>query len=281
MDQGSESPKYGPFADPYGQEREDGQSTERQSRDVWLARALREELRSPLLRAVLWTEHLLTDRRAAQRSETGIRRGPASIERELAGALTFIEDLLVVIRPSDGSGDDDTWLRSVVFRDLLRAALHGLEEEIEKAGIAVEHEVRPPDLTLVADPEWTLHAVDALLRVGVRCTGPGKSLSIGATGPDAAPTSGLAGTGWLAVALELSEAELPPGIDLDRLGDGRPWRWPGDSTGAIPLALAAAAQYAQLLEGTFDVTKVGPGTLRARLRLPTGREPERRPGWIP
>jgi len=281
VDQGSESPQNGSFADPYGQEQEDGQSTERQTRDVWLARALHEELRGPLLRAVLWTEHLLTDRRAAQRSKTNFRRGPASIERELAGALTFIEDLLVVIRPSDGSGDGETWLRSVVFRDLLRAALHGLEEEIEKAKILVEHEVKPHDLTLVADPEWTLHAVDALLRVGVRCTGPGEALSVRVTGPKAAATPGIAGTGWVAVALELSEAELPPGIDLDCLGDGRPWRWPGDSTGAIPLALAAAAQYAQLLEGTFDVTKVGPGTLRARLRLPTGREPERRRGWIP
>lgn len=258
-------------------------SADDRARDDWLARSLDRDVRAPLLRAVLWTEHLLADRPEPSSAEDDPRRrGQESVAREIVSALTRIEDLLSIVHPEGEADLESSWPRPIVVRDLVGAALRELDPEIQRRDLTIEVRVTPGDLHLVADPSWTLQAVEALFRAGVRSAPAGAVLVVEATGPEPGESTVDDGARWLRIVVFVTGGELDEAIEESDVGAGQPWRWKGSPTGAVPLAVAAADRYAVLLEGRLRVTRPEePKGLRLCLRLPADRDPEQRPGWIP
>jgi len=269
-----------PESDPRpGAEREPW--IEGRDRREWLARCLDREVRAPLLRAVLWADHLLGHRSAFPPEGDGPRSSHHAIERDLVNALSRIEDLLCLIRP-DETEDDDRWLRSVLARDLIGAGLRDLDPEIRRKKLRVDLRVTPPDLRIVTDPDVALHAVEALLRAGVRSALPEITLPVRILHRSPSRYRGQHERRWVSLTVDVPSTEIPVAGRDSADGAGRPWQWSESPTGPVPLAIAAADRFAALLDG---VVEVAPSTdsegLRLGLGIPVDREPEHRPGWIP
>lgn len=256
-------------------------STEKPTRDAWLARTLEREIHGALHRALLWIERLSDSLDGEGPSGPERQRKLEGARKQLEESLARVDDLVAITRPesaSDGSG----WPRNIVVRDLLAAAAREVAPELERKALHLERSVDSEDLHLVAEPAWTLKAVTALLKAGFRSARAGERLHLRAAldvGPEATVWCPC---GQVVISLRTPRLDLPPGGEVGPLLQGRPWEGRLEGAPGVAITVATVGRLAGFLGGSLELTPADDGEgVTASLRLPAGRIPERRPGWIP
>lgn len=249
-------------------------------RHAWLATRMDRDVRAALQAVLLWTESVEADLSECEDGGGGdCARKIQAARREVAGALSLVDDLVAVGRPA-AAGDDRLWPRSIVVRDLLGAAIRTVSSDPEARLVEVERRTEPEDLRLVADPDPALQALVGLLRAAVRSSRPGERVRLEAGSGKAGDASDRE-AGRIDISVRAPRLLVGPKDEVERLCRGLPSpavdprRWPA------ALSLAVAGRCAGVLDGETSVEWEGEEGARALLRLPANRRPERRPGWIP
>lgn len=268
-----------------------GGASDRRRHD-WLARRLQRDVRAPLQVILLRLQNLGDGLEGGELDADHCRERVATVVREVRQMLALTDDLVALGRP-DADAGDPLWLRSIVARDLLAAAVRLVASEPEAGAVEIEYRAVPHDLRLVADPDRTLRALSGLLRAGLRSSRARERLELEAsasrdpeeTGTGEGEGGGDAGGGWVRLVLRAPRLTLGPDAEVQALCRGLPSGAVDPRRAVAALPLAVAGRHARLMDGRLEVEREDAGDGKegatAVLRLPRDREPERRAGWIP
>lgn len=234
------------------------------------------DIRNALGGVALWAERL---EGRVEGSEGAGELGEMAhkIRRGADHALRLVKDVLDLTRLEEGRLE--VWPRQVRVTDLVDSALEGVRPQAEIKEIELEVETGDPELQIVADPDRVHQVVLNLLSNAVKFSPEGSTVKVTSLLSPEEPAS-AGGSSSVLITVE----DEGPGIhpdDLDRIfGVYEQAREEGDRRKGLGVGLTLSRHLAELMGGSIEVSSEPGQGARFTLRLPVGKEPERRPGWI-
>lgn len=235
------------------------------------------DIRNALGGVALWAERL----ESRVRDSDDLGEMAQKIRRGAEHALRLVKDVLDLTRLEEGRLE--VWPRQVRVADLVQSAVEGVRPEAESKEIELVVATDDPDLHMVADPDRVHQIVLNLLSNAVKFSPGGTTVRVESSlSADGGPDGGREDDGGPRVLIAVEDQG--PGIhpdDLDRIfGVYEQARDEEDRRKGLGIGLTLSRHLAELMGGSIGVSsELGEGA-RFTLRLPVGKEPERRPGWI-